>query len=289
METPETTPAPGTDVEDYTVPRTSMDTRHEKAEHKPDLSLVEADEHAKSLAAKEHDTPSPKSRSDASSPEFQDADLEELSLEETSTKALTTLSLDTTDTMSPTYEDIPMTAKPRSDDEESITLPSNPSATSPADLDSLLSPTKDNGFKFPVRESIAGSVAASDTTDDTTDDEARFSTVLLSARQSLDPTHPAVGISLTESHNSTLPELPEERHEDVHEETHDEKRKTLDGNDIVRLIHQNRVHKKTASTSTIVSAHNVPFVGGDASSDEKEKEEAGDVDWSAYTTRHSHV
>lgn len=104
--------------------------------------------------------------------------------------------------------------------------------TSPG-LDSLLSP-KDPETQFAVRASIAAS--------DVTDDDTRFSTVPLSARQSLDTVQISDDVKSLES-----------------EEGRD-KRDTLDGSEIVRLVHQNRVHKKTASTSTIVSANNVPFI-----------------------------
>lgn len=129
-------------------------------------------------------------------------------------------------------------------------------------LDSLLSPTKDE-FRFPrVRDSVAAS--------DTTDDEARFSTVLLSsARTSVDHAHAPAPLSARL--HETLHELPEEGHDgddgdggaDGEGEggvEHDGRRDTVDGNEIVRLVHTNRVHRKTASTSTIVSGNNVPFI-----------------------------
>ena len=141
------------------------------------------------------------------------------------------------------------------EEEDITTSPRAETAGSPiTNLDDLLSPKKDSEFKFPIRESVTAS--------DFTDDEARFSTVLLSARQSLDPAHvsPSLGTALSEKLNETLAELPEESHEEAETAAHDDRRDTLDGNAIVRLVHQNRVHKKTASTSTIHSANNVPFI-----------------------------
>lgn len=145
------------------------------------------------------------------------------------------------------------------EEEDLGTSPHTETSVSPTtNLDDLFSPSKDSEFKFSTR----GSVTASDFTDD----EARFSTVLLSsARQSLDPAHAfsSLGTALSENPNETIAELPEEVHEEGEEAeaiTHDERRDTIDGNEIVRMVHQNRVHKKTASTSTIVSANNVPFI-----------------------------
>lgn len=75
-----------------------------------------------------------------------------------------------------------------------------------------------------------------------TDEDSRFSTVLLSARQSMETldVSDTVTLAATDEHG-------------------DDRRNTLSGNDIVTMVHRNRVHKKTASTSTIVSANNVPF------------------------------
>ncbi|KAI0092977.1 rab-GTPase-TBC domain-containing protein [Irpex rosettiformis] len=109
------------------------------------------------------------------------------------------------------------------------------SPSSPGALDALLSPTR---TEHSARESVAAS--------DITDDDARFSTVMLSsARQSLadvpevteaygDPSSPVHTLAET----ATL---------------HDDRRDTLDGSELIRLVHTNRVHKKTASNSTIVS------------------------------------
>ncbi|KAI0785655.1 rab-GTPase-TBC domain-containing protein, partial [Abortiporus biennis] len=92
-------------------------------------------------------------------------------------------------------------------------------------LDALLSPKEPNAHF---------SVVSNSTTDDVITDDERFSTVLLSsARQSME----ALVLN-------------------------DEKPYTINGTDIVTFVHQNRVHKKTASTSTIVSANNVPFLLG---------------------------
>ncbi|KAK7687100.1 hypothetical protein QCA50_009601 [Cerrena zonata] len=104
--------------------------------------------------------------------------------------------------------------------------------TTPIGLDSLLSP-KDPDARFSLRESM-GSEA--------TDEDSRFSTVLLSARQSMET------LDVSDTATLTAPD-----------EHGDDRRNTLSGNDIVTMVHRNRVHKKTASTSTIVSANNVPF------------------------------
>ncbi|KAI0360907.1 RabGAP/TBC [Trametes cingulata] len=103
-------------------------------------------------------------------------------------------------------------------------------ATSAAALDSLLSPTETEG-KFSVRESIAAS--------ETTDDEARFSTVLLSARQSL-VTNPSPKVSAPSSDLGAVEEGT--------------------GSEESTLLDDWRKHKKTASNSTILSASNVPYL-----------------------------
>ncbi|KAH8107865.1 RabGAP/TBC [Cristinia sonorae] len=121
--------------------------------------------------------------------------------------------------------------------------PTEPEPSTP--LDALLSP-KSPKATFDSRQSIASS--------DVTDDEGRFSTVLLSARQSLDPDGISLSGSVDQSSSSTLAE---------EEPEHDGKRDTLSslaGSELIRLVHTNRQHKKTASTSTIVSASNVPFL-----------------------------
>ena len=152
------------------------------------------------------------------------------------------------------------------------------SPSSPGALDALLSPTQ---TEHSARESVAAS--------DITDDDLRFSTVMLSsARQSL----------------ADVPELPE-THEDSSSPTHtlaetatlhDERRDTLDGTDLIRMVHTNRVHKKTASNSTIVSGI---VMRAEAETDESERrasldgkqrlqaafgmrqsDEGPDVDWS---------
>ena len=101
-----------------------------------------------------------------------------------------------------------------------------------------------------------------------------------------------------------VPELPE-THEDSSSPTHilaetatlhDERRDTLDGTDLIRMVHTNRVHKKTASNSTIVSGI---VMRAEAETDENERrasldgkqrlqaafgmrqsDEGPDVDWS---------
>ncbi|KAJ8480747.1 hypothetical protein ONZ51_g6449 [Trametes cubensis] len=103
-------------------------------------------------------------------------------------------------------------------------------STSPVGLDSLLSPTETEG-KFSVRESVASS--------DITDDEARFSTVLLSARQSL-ITNPSPKVSLPSSDLGSVDEGA--------------------GSEESTLVDDWRKHKKTASNSTILSANNVPYL-----------------------------
>ncbi|KAM5535130.1 hypothetical protein V8D89_011216 [Ganoderma adspersum] len=117
-----------------------------------------------------------------------------------------------------------------------IASPTNPpssssSATevlSPAPLDALLSPTETEG-KFSPRDSVAASEA--------TEDEARFSTVLLSARQSLAPSAKII-VSTNDLHT-------------VDEGT---------GSDENTLVDDWRQHKKSASNSTILSANNVPYL-----------------------------
>ncbi|CDO77713.1 hypothetical protein BN946_scf184969.g64 [Trametes cinnabarina] len=104
-------------------------------------------------------------------------------------------------------------------------------ATSPMALDSLLSPTETEG-KHSVRESVASS--------DVTDDEARFSTVLLSARQSL-ATNPSPKVSLAPSDDLVSVEEGA-------------------GSDENTLVEDWRRHKKTASNSTILSASNIPYI-----------------------------
>lgn len=221
--------------------------------------------------------------------------LEELSLDDSETKKPQPLSLDHVEDTSLDHEESLATAKPRGDESDGVISPSSgpshksapsldsllspvnesfpqhtaksededaaetegvapadTSASPTADLDSLLSPTKDSNFKFSTRTSVAAS--------DVTDDETRFSTVLLSAHQSLDPANAPSLIGLSEKLNETLTELPEESGEEAEAATRDGRRDTLDGNEIIRLVHQNRVHKKTASTSTIMSANNVPFI-----------------------------
>ncbi|PIL33862.1 hypothetical protein GSI_03568 [Ganoderma sinense ZZ0214-1] len=96
---------------------------------------------------------------------------------------------------------------------------------SPAPLDALLSPTDTEG-KFSIRDSVAASEA--------TEDETRFSTVLLSARQSLAPS-PKVAHGLHTVDEGT-------------------------GSDENTLVDDWRQHKKTASNSTILSANNVPYL-----------------------------
>ncbi|KAI0344866.1 RabGAP/TBC [Trametopsis cervina] len=114
-----------------------------------------------------------------------------------------------------------------------------PTPSSPRTLDALLSPTR---TEHSIRESIAAS--------DVTDDDTRFSTVLLSsARQSVDISNTAEE-EATESHGT----LDFDAHTLAETATlHDERRDTLDGSELIRLVHTNRTHKKTASNSTIVS------------------------------------
>ncbi|TCD71202.1 GTPase-activating protein [Steccherinum ochraceum] len=124
-----------------------------------------------------------------------------------------------------------------------LTISSTQPASSP--LDALLSP-KSPEATFEARQSVAMSEA--------TDDDGRFSTVLLSARQSLDTDNLSLNGSIDPGSLSTLVEEGLE---------HDGKRNTLsslEGSELIRMVHTNRQHKKTASTSTIVSASNVPFL-----------------------------
>ena len=116
-----------------------------------------------------------------------------------------------------------------------ITSPTDPLSASsssevisPAPLDALLSPTETEG-KFSPRDSVAASEA--------TEDEARFSTVLLSARQSLAPTA-KITVRTNDLHT-------------VDEGT---------GSDENTLVDDWRQHKKSASNSTILSANNVPYL-----------------------------
>lgn len=237
-------------------PPLHLDEAVEEATHAQDhvpASAVEASEKSPERDDPAH-SPHPQSPSETGSfksPELQNVQLEELSLEEPDSAPLEHVSLEPIDVSRSPTEDPLATARPPSEHGQDASFSSNAAASaSPADLNALLSPTKDSEFKFPVRDSMAAS--------DVTDDDARFSTVLLSARQSLDPAHASLGTALSERLKETLTELPEEGQEA--EAAHEDRRDTLDGNDIVRFIHQNRVHKKTASTSTIVSANNVPFI-----------------------------
>lgn len=126
-------------------------------------------------------------------------------------------------------------------------IPEPETTTSPGGLDSLLSPT-DPDAHFPLRESIAVSEA-------TDEDSERFSTVMLSsARQSMETLNP-VDLSGTPSRKSGNSDSITLSGATIVEENPD-----LTGQEIVKLVHQNRQHKKTASTSTIVSANNVPFI-----------------------------
>ncbi|KAH9949002.1 rab-GTPase-TBC domain-containing protein [Amylocystis lapponica] len=123
-------------------------------------------------------------------------------------------------------------------------LTASESSTTPT-LDSLLSPT-DPDAHFSIRESIA----SSDVTDD-----ARFSTVSLSARQSLDSTHASV---ISDASSNAL---------------QDDRRNTFSASSLestaetLPVLQDGRGHKKTASTSTILSASNVQFLSeGDPAS-----------------------
>lgn len=107
--------------------------------------------------------------------------------------------------------------------------------TSQSTLDSLFSPTSEH---TPLRESVAVS--------DTTDDDAGFSTVALSARQSLESSRLSLGSNTSES-------------------AKDDRRRTiaLDSSDVATLVNpeeSRQQHKKSASVSTILSANNVPFL-----------------------------
>lgn len=140
-----------------------------------------------------------------------------------------------------------------------LTISASAAATEPATspLDALLSP-KSPDASFEARQSVAAS--------DATDDDGRFSTVLLSARQSLDTDNLSLAGTIPPSLSSTIVE---------EEPEHDGKRDTLnelDGSELIRMVHTNRQHKKTASTSTIVSASNVPFLLArlDAQNDEEQ-------------------
>lgn len=136
----------------------------------------------------------------------------------------------------------PVTPKPT--EVGSSTLRSNPNedssddigSSTPVDLDALLSPTLTSG-PFSARQSVAAS--------ETTDDDTRFSTVpLSSARQSL------VSDLIQEEDEEDIASTSLNVDDDA---VHDERRDTLDGSELIRLVHTNRTHKKTASTSTIVS------------------------------------
>ncbi|KAL4252784.1 Rab GTPase-activating TBC domain-containing protein [Abortiporus biennis] len=129
-------------------------------------------------------------------------------------------------------------------------------------LDALLSPKEPNAHF---------SVVSNSTTDDVITDDERFSTVLLSsARQSME----ALVLNDVQEEEDIGDEfVPLESDEQLsasdpspkpHSATDHEQEKpyTINGTDIVTFVHQNRVHKKTASTSTIVSANNVPFLLG---------------------------
>ena len=114
-------------------------------------------------------------------------------------------------------------------DPASATTPVPPA---PAPLEALLSPTEPEG-QFSTRQSVASS--------DVTDDETRFSTVLLSARQSLIATPRSVASSAGgELHT-------------VDEGT---------GSDENTLVAEDwrAKHKKSSSNSTILSANNVPYL-----------------------------
>ncbi|KAI0373490.1 RabGAP/TBC [Pilatotrama ljubarskyi] len=130
----------------------------------------------------------------------------------------------------PSAEDVPATSPEKRASVPPPVSTDKPPATSAAALDSLLSPTEAEG-KFPVRESIAVS--------DATDDEARFSTVLLSARQSL-VTNPSPKVSAPSSDLGAVEEGA--------------------GSEESTLVEDWRKHKKTASNSTILSASNVPYL-----------------------------
>ncbi|TBU54441.1 RabGAP/TBC [Dichomitus squalens] len=112
--------------------------------------------------------------------------------------------------------------------EVSAASPTTNEVKAPAPLDTLLSPTETEG-KFSQRDSVAAS--------EVTDDETRFSTVLLSARQSL-----ATPIKLAVNSSELIT---------VDEGT---------GSDESTLVDDWRKHKKTASNSTILSANNVPYL-----------------------------
>ncbi|KAI0326600.1 RabGAP/TBC [Cubamyces sp. BRFM 1775] len=130
----------------------------------------------------------------------------------------------------PSAEDVPTKSpEKRASIPPPLSTAKSPS-TSPVGLDSLLSPTETEG-KFSVRESIASS--------DVTDDEARFSTVLLSARQSLN-TNPSPKVSLAPTDLVSVDEGA--------------------GSEENTLVDDWRQHKKTASNSTILSANNVPYL-----------------------------
>ncbi|KAI0708201.1 rab-GTPase-TBC domain-containing protein [Cerioporus squamosus] len=113
-----------------------------------------------------------------------------------------------------------------------ITTPrplTNTNTSVAAGLDSLLSPTETEA-KFSTRQSVAAS--------DTTEDETRFSTVLLSARQSL-----AASPSTAQGPSSHLHTVDEGT-----------------GSEESTLVDDWKKHKKTASNSTILSGNNVPFL-----------------------------
>lgn len=261
-------------------------------EGKEEEKIGSATTSAPSPEAPEQTTPpdSTSTPDSPTSPELKDVELTELSLDDDKPAASRPL-------------DSPVTARPPPENPEvDTTLASSASAASPpspSTLESLLSPTNETS-RFPTRDSIRDSVAASDTTDDDT----RFSTVLLSARQSLDPAHKEMHPALLEDlHEETLEEVNAALADDGQTPAHDDRRDTLDGNEIVRMVHQNRIHKKTASNSTIVSANNVPFIVARVEGQEENRRASADgtqrlqemfgetqharsdrssVDWSAY-------
>ncbi|TBU26462.1 rab-GTPase-TBC domain-containing protein [Dichomitus squalens] len=112
--------------------------------------------------------------------------------------------------------------------EVSAASPTTNEVKAPAPLDTLLSPTETEG-KFSQRDSVAAS--------EVTDDETRFSTVLLSARQSLAT---PIKVAVNSSELITVDEGT--------------------GSDESTLVDDWRKHKKTASNSTILSANNVPYL-----------------------------
>lgn len=134
------------------------------------------------------------------------------------------------------------------------------STSNALDLDALLSPTITDSETQSIRESVAASDIA---------DEERFSTVLLtSARQSLDSPE-----GVTADVGSSTSVISDENSTGDLQDTN-----VLSGDDLVRLVHTSRAHKKTASTSTIMSSNNVNFFLGRLEAQEEDRSRPQSID-----------